>query len=52
MKKVGGRIPDPYRRFRVIREPGTTAREGLVRGHLSSINLRLVSTRLLPSQIN
>ena len=26
-------IPDPLRRCRVIREPGTTAREGLVRGY-------------------
>ena len=27
-------IPDPLRRCRVIREPGTTAREGLVRDYV------------------
>ncbi len=27
-------IPDSLRRCRVIREPGTTAREGLVRGYI------------------
>ena len=39
MKKVGGMIPDPLRRCRVIREPGTTAREGLVRGYATGKRL-------------
>ena len=36
---VGGMIPDPFRRCRVILLPGTTAREGLVQYEATSFDI-------------